>query len=81
MKKALLILMLILISPATVLQAQRVKVISFNIRYDGAKQEDGENAWYYRSKAVINMIKKEQSLIIVMFLYQNLHFKNKYILN
>ncbi len=64
MKKALLILMLILISPATVLQAQRVKVISFNIRYDGAKQEDGENAWYYRSKAVINMIKKEQPVVL-----------------
>ena len=34
-------------------------LMSFNIRYNGAWEDDGENAWQYRRDAVANMILKE----------------------
>ena len=41
------------------LEAQQVKVISINIRNNKTPKEDGENAWYKRSEAILNMIEKE----------------------
>lgn len=42
------------------LHAQSVKMISFNIRYNGDANEDGQYAWVYRAPSVLQMIKQEQ---------------------
>lgn len=67
MKKTLLIILLLTgMLSLSVLQAQELKVISFNIRNSGASKEDGKNAWMYRANAVIKMIEKEQPVAIGM---------------
>lgn len=46
------------------LQAQSLKVISFNIRNSNFYLEDGNNAWYNRREAVVSMILEEQPAAI-----------------
>lgn len=46
------------------LDAQELKVISFNIRYNPYYLTDGENGWEYRRDAVVQMIRQEEPAVI-----------------
>ncbi|MBO4308167.1 MAG: endonuclease/exonuclease/phosphatase family protein [Bacteroidales bacterium] len=46
------------------IEAQELKIISFNIRYNSWNNIDGENGWPYRRAAVVKMIKKEKPAAI-----------------
>lgn len=60
MKKILLLIILIAgMTQLPSINAQQVKVISFNIRNNKTPKEDGENAWFKRAGAVVHMIEKE----------------------
>ena len=45
-------------------QAQELKIISFNIRYNSWNNIDGENGWPYRKAAVVRMINEERPAAI-----------------
>ena len=38
---------------------ESLNIMSFNVRYNGVWEDDGENAWQYRRKAVADMILQE----------------------
>ncbi len=46
------------------LQAQELKIISFNVRYNSWNNIDGENGWPYRKAAVARMINEERPAAI-----------------
>lgn len=46
------------------IEAQELKIISFNIRYNSWNNIDSENGWPYRRAAVVKMIKKEKPAAI-----------------
>ncbi len=60
-KKTLILIVLIAgtMFPLEGIKAQEMKVISFNIRYNGAAKEDGIYAWPNRVKSVLKMIETE----------------------
>ena len=65
MRKFLLLIILLIGTPlSSWLQAQQVKVVSFNVHNNSNPRNDGNNTWNQRAKAVIEMIKKEQPDII-----------------
>lgn len=45
-------------------QAQELKIISFNVRYNSWNNIDGENGWPYRKNAVVRMINEERPAAI-----------------
>ena len=65
MKRFLWILLIGILSLSS-LQAQEMRVISFNIHTNSNPKADGENAWQFRRKTVVNMIKKEQPVILAL---------------
>ena len=56
-KFLLLIILLIGTPPSSWLQAQQVKVVSFNVHNNSNPRNDGNNTWNQRAKAVIEMNK------------------------
>lgn len=85
--KKLLLLTLLTIGMAGLqgLNAQELKVISFNIHNNSSPKTDGPNAWYLRQNAVLKMLDDEQPDIIGVqeALLDQLtvidkNFKNKY---
>lgn len=61
MKRLLILLMLVLPLFA---EAQEIKVISFNVRYNSVWENDGENRWEKRRDAVIRMLLDERPVVI-----------------
>ncbi len=60
MKKLLLFMILTVgMTRLPSLEAQQIKVISFNIQNSGHTKADGKNAWHIRRNAVMKMIEKE----------------------
>jgi len=64
MKKILLLIILAWLALPLSLMAQEVKAVSFNVRNSISSREDGKNNWYNRSKAVVNMIRKEHPMVM-----------------
>ena len=54
----------VLLAFAHSIEAQELKIISFNIRYNSWNNIDGENGWPNRRAAVVKMIKKEKPAAI-----------------
>lgn len=73
MKRLLLILVLALPLWAA---AQEMKIISFNVRYNSAWEDDGENRWENRREAAAQMIMDERPAAIGLqeALIDQLHF-------
>ena len=67
MKKLLLMLILFVgMTHLPSLEAQQIKVISFNINNSSNTKADGKNAWHLRRNAVLNMIEKESPDIMAV---------------
>ena len=58
------LLLATLIACSSMLSAQDLKIISFNIRYNSWNNIDGENGWPYRKASVAKMIEQEKPLAI-----------------
>lgn len=63
MRKGLLLLILMMALSHLGINAQNVKVISFNIRNSVSSRNDGTNSWPNRSAAVIRMLKEENPTV------------------
>lgn len=65
-KVLLLFVMLVGTACLSELEAQQIKVVSFNIHSNTNLKVDGKNAWPNRAKAVTNMIKKEAPEVLAV---------------
>ena len=84
-KVLLLFVMLIGTACLCELEAQQMKVISFNIHSNTNLKIDGKNAWNHRAKAVINMLNKEtpeifavQEAVLDQLSYIDRRFRDTY---
>jgi len=58
------VLLIVLLVSSSMVSAQELKIISFNIRYNSWDNIDGENGWPYRKASVAKMIEQEKPLAI-----------------
>ena len=54
----------VLLAAGQGVEAQSLKVVSFNIRYNSYHNIDGENGWPNRRAAVVRMINEEQPVAL-----------------